>query len=159
MAETCEVPIDKLSIKNKGSIVKLSEYYINLYNMFLEKYSLRCAETRYVHTEKSAEINAIEWDWFAYKELDDFARLKFKYSSNAYYVKGDKIMGIFGVSYTLELDYKKMWRNSRLLKPLLPFFLRLFYQSTIIQWLGRYVEEIEALDNDVRRLLNVSVFD
>lgn len=164
MAKSGKVPIGKLSVKNKGSVVKFSEYYVNLYNELLEKFSLECHESNYVHTQVSPGSNGqgthkIEFNWFAYKELDNFARLRFDCWANAYYINQDKVMGIFGVSYNIELDYKNLWRNSKLLKPFLPLYLKLFYQKTIIQWIVRYLEELNKVKDSVRKLLNVSVFD
>ncbi len=160
IAETCTVPVDKLKIKNVGSVVNLGKYYTDLYNALIEKWGLICQESRYVHNEKPPDgVQGIEWDWFAYKKLDNFARVRFNCSALTWYVKGDKVAGKFSVSYTIELDYNKTWRNSGLLKWFLPTYLKMFYQSIIIQWIERYSEELDSIKNKVRELLNISVFE
>ena len=164
MAKKGVVPIGSLSIKNKGSLVKFNDYYIDLYTKLIESWNLTCQESKYVHTQISPGTNGqgehkIEFSWFTYKELDSFARLRFDCFANAYYVNQDKVMGIFGVKYTIELDYKKTWRSSKLLEPFLPYFLKLFYQKIIIQWIVMYLEELNNIKDSVRKLLNVSVFD
>lgn len=159
IANKCEVSISKLKIKNKGSIVKLGDYYINMYTLLIEKYGLECQESEYMHTEKGEGIKANLWKWVAYKKLDNFARLKFKFNNNAFFVKGDKVLGIFSVEYILELDYKRTWRDSALLRPFLKRYLQLFYQNQILQYIERYAEELQSIKEIVRKELNVSVFD
>ena len=159
MAETCKVPVGSFGIKDKGSIASLSDYYINFYNVLIEKFKLKCEETKYIHTEKSADgTQAIEFNWFSYKELDNFARLRFDCINNAFNVKGDKIMGIFTIKYTLELDYKRQWRDS-IFKSFLPYYLKMFYQNVILQWFERYVSELNSIKDEMRKMLNVSVFE
>ncbi|MBN1924147.1 MAG: hypothetical protein JW791_05335 [Nanoarchaeota archaeon] len=158
IAESCEIPVAKFSIKNKGSVVKLGTYYAELYNALIEKWNLICKETRYVHNEISADgATAVEWDWVAYKTLDNFSRLRFDCSTLTWYVKGDKAAGKFSVKYTIELDYNKTWRNSMLLKSFLPNYLKLFYQNTILQWIDRYLEELNGIKEKVNELLNINV--
>ncbi len=159
IAKKPELTVSSLKIKNKGSVAKFSEYYVNLYNDLLEKFGLRCKETKYYHFEKSADGQmAVQFKWLAYKPLDDFARIRFNYSNNAYFIKGDNIAGIFSLSYTLELDYKGVWRNHWLLKRFLPYYLKYHYQDRILQWWGYYQEELNKIKDVVRKNLNISMF-
>jgi len=155
------IPIGKFSIKNKGSVVKISEFYINFYNKLIENFGLECKETRYVHNDKGGDLKPVQFDWVAYKKVDDFARIRFNFIANAFFVKGDNVMGIFIISYTLELDHKeeKKWRNSGLLKLLLPYYLRFIYNKQILQWLDYFGGELSSIKNELRTLMNMNIFD
>ena len=160
IASSCIVPVAKFSVKNKGSVVKLSNYYVELYNALIEKWGLICKETKYIHNEISPDgAMGVEWEWVAYKNLDSFARIKFECSTLTWFAKGDKTAGKFSVKYVIELDFKKVWRNSSILSSFLPYYLRMFYQSNILQWVDRYMEELNGIKDSVRELLNINVYD
>lgn len=160
LSKTCEFKIGELSIKNKGSILKPSTYYMNMYSLLIEKFALKCQEREYIQHYKDEGLEAREWKWIAFKPLDSFARIRFDLSNNMYFIKAEKVAGIFKVAYTIELDWKKLWRNSSILSVFLPLYLRRFYWNRVLlPYYIRYNEELQAIKDLVKKELNVSVYD
>ena len=160
LSRKCEFPVGVLAIKNKGSIVKLGGYYFNLYALLLERYGFRCQETRYVQTFKDDGIESREWDWFGYRAIDNFARLRIDVRHNFWTVKADKVGGFISVKYTIELDYKKLWRNNSTLKWMLPIYLRRYYWGrALLGYYVRFNEELGGVKELIKKELNVLVYD
>ncbi|VVB75541.1 Uncharacterised protein [Candidatus Tiddalikarchaeum anstoanum] len=160
LINTGEYPLGKLGIKNKGSIVKLGPYYINMYTLLIEKFGLKVQETTYITTDNGDGSEKRYWEWVAYKNIDTFSRIKFKLGNNAYRIVGDKVMGIFAPSYTFEIDYKKTWRNNSILSRFLFIYLKWWYWPRVLLPLViRYIEELQAIKEVVKKELNVSVYD
>ena len=157
------IPINNFMIKNKGSIMKIGNFYTDFYNDLIEKWGLKCTETSFIQNESSPEVKAILWDWEAYKKIDDFARIYFKLEVNAFRISGDTVMGLFKIKYNLELDYPKSdaktWRQNSFLKMFLPIYLRTSYQSKLLSFAGLYIEELNGIKEKLMERLNMSVYD
>lgn len=161
--EPISIPINDFSIKNKGSIVKMSAFYIDFYNDLIEKWGLKCTETSFALNELSPDAKAMIWDWVAYRKIDNFARIKFKLGVNAFRIVGDTVMGIFSIKYFLELDYakpgSKTWRENALTKFYLPIYLKTSYQPKLMAFIGLFVEELNGIKERLMSRLNMSVYD
>ncbi|MFA5303331.1 MAG: hypothetical protein WC393_02230 [Candidatus Nanoarchaeia archaeon] len=153
------ININWLTIKNKGSIMKMSSFYIDFYNDLIEKWGLKCTETSFTQTDIDQTSKTMLWDWVAYKNIDDFARISFILSTNAYRISGDTVMGIFAIKYNLELDYTRTWRKNSFTKMILPIYLRTNYQSKLLTYAAIYMEELNAIKEKLMERLNMNVYD
>ena len=120
---------------------------------------MKCTETLFKKTDTAIDVTSMYWDWFAYKNIDDFARIKFTFSSNAFRIAGDTVMGIFKVKYFLELDYKGVWRKNELIKTFFPIYLRTQYQPKMFGFLKTYFEEFNGIKEKLMERLNMSLYD
>ncbi len=153
------IEINTFGVKNKGSIMKISDFYVNFYNDLIEKWGLKCVETKFVRNDLSQDAYAMIWDWVAYKNIDSFARIKFVFSPNAFRISGDTVMGIFKIKYFLELDYKGTWRKNGWVKYFFPIYLRMQYQPKLFGFLKTYFEEFNGIKEKLMERLNMSVYD
>jgi hypothetical protein len=153
------ININSFTIKNKGSIMKLNSFYIDFYNDLIEKWGLKCTETSFTKNDLDSKSHAMLWNWVAYKNIDNFARVNFTFFTNAYRVSGDTVMGIFGIKYNLELDYNQTWRKNSFTKMILPIYLRTNYQSKFLTYAGVYIEELNKIKNRLMERLNMNVYD
>ena len=158
-SEPISILLNKFSIKNKGSIMKISAFYIDFYNDLIEKWGLKCTETFFTQNDLDQSAKAMIWNWVAYKKIDDFARIKFGLFSNAFRISGDTVMGIFSVKYELELDYNLVWRKNPFIKMFLPIYLRTSYQPKLFSFIGLYIEELNGIKEKLMSRLNMSVYD
>lgn len=158
--DNCNIPSGKLGIKNKGSLVKFDDFYINFYNILLEKHSIKCDETRYRHFDKEPGVRAVDVNWQAFKVLDDnFTRLKFNMGMTAYRIEKERLMGIFTIKFTLEFDYKRKWRDNKLLNYLLPYYIKYIYKDRIFSWIDYYTSYLNNIKDDLRTAMNMDIFD
>jgi len=153
------IPISSFSIKNKGSVVKISAFYLDFYNDLIEKWGFKCTETKFIQNDLSPDAKAMVWKWIAYRNIDTFARIKFELGVNAFRISGENIMGIFSIAYNLELDYKLNWRKNSWIKMYLPIYLRTQYQSKLFSFAGMYAEELNGIKEKLMERLNMSVYD
>lgn len=153
------ININSFSIKNKGSIMKISAFYMDFYNDLIEKWGLKCTELRFIQNDLSQDTKAMLWKWVAYKNVDTFARIKFELGVNAFRISGDTVMGIFSIKYDLEMDYNNFWRKNSFTKWYLPFYLRTMYQSKLLAIAGTYMEELNGIKEKLMDRLNMSVYD
>lgn len=153
------ININSFSVKNKGSIMKMSAFYIDFYNDLIEKWGLKCTETSFTQNDLDQSSKAMLWNWVAYKKIDEFARISFTFSTNAYRIAGDTVMGIFGIKYNLELDYTQTWRKNSFTKMFLPIYLRTSYQSKLLTYAGVYMEELNGIKEKLMERMNMNVYD
>ena len=159
---TMEFSVAKLSIKNKGSNVKIGNYYTEVWNALAENYGLVCEEKSYKTTDKGNGVKEIVWEWEAQKSVgDSFCNIKFKFTNNCFLVfeKENKVLGIFSMEYLLVFDPKKTWRNNSFLVSFLPYYIRYFYRQRILGYAERYKGELHSIEKKIRKLLNMSVFE
>jgi hypothetical protein len=153
------IPINSFLIKNKGSIMKPSAFYMDFYNDLIEKWGLKCTETSFTQNDLDQTAKAMLWNWIAYKKIDDFARIKFELNVNAFRISGDTVMGIFSIKYELQLDYTLTWRKNSFIKMFLPIYLRTSYQPKLLALAGVYIEELNGIKEKLMGRLNMSVYD
>lgn len=159
IVETCEVPVAKLGIKNKGSFVDIRHYYNEAWNQLVEKVGVHCTEKEYRTTDQGGGVKQVYFHWVAYKNIDNFSRIKFDFVNNCFRVTEDKVLGIFNMTYTMELDYNKVWRNSPFLNSFLPYYIKYFYRQRVFDFLTRYKGELHYIEKIIRKLLNMAVFE
>ncbi len=157
--KTCEVPVAKLSIKNKGSFVKLNHYYTDAWNTLAEDFGLVCREKSYKVTNKGQGVREVVFKWVANKDIDGFSRINFSLSNNCFRVTDEKVLGIFILKYVLELDYKRVWRDNPFLNSFLPYYIQFFYRQRIQDYADKYKGEFEKIEKTIRKLLNMAVFE
>lgn len=153
------IPINSFAIKNKGSVAKIGDVYANFYNDLIEKWSIKCTETKFIKNDLDQTAQAMLWDWHAYSKIDDFARVKFEFNVNAWRISGDSIQGLFKVKNTMELDYNGTWRKNSFTKWYLPIYLRTYYQSKLLGWLGKHMEDLNSIKEKLMDRLNMNVYD
>ena len=160
IVETCKIPVSELSIKNKGSFVKVQRYYNDAWNQLYEKVNLKCFEKEYRTTDKGGGVKQIYFHWVAYKDIEEgFSRINFDFVNNLYFVSDEKIMGIINMKYVMELDYNRVWRNNPFLKSFLPYYIKYFYRQRIYNYFDRYKAELLYVKNIIKNLLNMAVFE
>jgi len=153
------IDINKFTVKNKGSVMKIGTFYADFYNDLIEKWGLKCTETSFTNNELDQTVKAMLWEWEAYSKIDNFARVKFNLSVNAFRIVGDTVMGIFGIRYALELDYGLVWRSNALTKWYLPIYLRTYYKGKMFSWIDRYMDDLNAIKEKLMERLNMSTYD
>ncbi|MDD4353644.1 MAG: hypothetical protein PHN56_04250, partial [Candidatus Nanoarchaeia archaeon] len=117
------IGVNSFTIKNKGSIMKIGTFYTDFYNDLIEKWGLKCVEPEFKKVDTGVDVTSMYWKWLAYKNIDNFARIQFKFGAKAFRIAGDTVMGIFSIEYNLELDYghpnvnyTDRWRSNSFLK-------------------------------------------
>jgi hypothetical protein len=153
------IEINTFGVKNKGSIMKIGDMYTNFYNDLIEKWGLKCVEIDFKKIDTAVDVTSMYWDWLAYKNIDNFARIKFKFGVKAFRIAGDTVMGIFSIKYNLELDYKGTWRKNDWVKFFFPIYLRTQYQPKLFGFLKTYFEEFNGIKEKLMERLNMSLYD
>ncbi|MDD2678665.1 MAG: hypothetical protein PHT91_01280 [Candidatus Nanoarchaeia archaeon] len=151
--------INSFMVKNKGSIMKISEFYQNFYNDLIEKWGIKCVETSFTYKEIDQNVKAMLWNWEGYLGIDTFSRVKFLLKVNAFRISKDTVMGIFSIKYVLEMDYKSIWRKSSFTNWYLPIYLRNYYNKKLLSWVERYMDDLNSIKEKLMERLNMSTYD